>query len=244
MEDVEERISQLAAECVALRIAPYDERRVSERLWDAALDFQERVAELESQVGKLRAKATINSSNSSPPPSSDKPADRARAAKQRRERRRNGSAAAILHEPDIPPRADAERHKDLGGASVELPYLLLFVGHNPPGDIVGIRVVIPVLWRTVHEHLPDRLHVPEVGPLRLDELCDRDGAILVDQLLHRSQRVDALRESRQQRRVDGVLGTAVRQVLAALDAAVDQGRDRRVRGDLAGRSVVLDAVST
>ncbi len=100
----ERRIRQLAAEYAALRIALDDERKVSERLWDAALDLQERLAELESQLGKLRVKAATNSSNSSMPPSSDKPADRERAAKERRERRRNGSAAAILRDPDTPPR--------------------------------------------------------------------------------------------------------------------------------------------
>ena len=68
------------------------------------MDFQERVAELESQLGKLRVKAETNSSNSSMPPSSDKPADRKRAAKERRKRRRSGSAAAILGEPNTPPR--------------------------------------------------------------------------------------------------------------------------------------------
>jgi transposase len=98
------RIRQLAAEYAALRIALDDERKVSERLWDVALDQQERLAELESQLGKLRAKAATNSSNSSMPPSSDKPADRACAAKERRERRRNGSAAAILRDPNTPPR--------------------------------------------------------------------------------------------------------------------------------------------
>ena len=100
----ERRLRQLAAEYAALRIALDDERKVSERLWDAALDYQERLTELESQVAKLRVKAATNSSNSSMPPSSDKPGDRARAAKERRERRRNGSAAAILREPDAAPR--------------------------------------------------------------------------------------------------------------------------------------------
>ncbi len=99
-----ERIRQSAAEYAALRIALDDERKVSERLWDAALDFQERLAELESEVGKLRVKAATNSSNSSMPPSSDKPGARARAAKERRERRRNGSAAAILRDPNAPRR--------------------------------------------------------------------------------------------------------------------------------------------
>ena len=99
-----EALRQLAAEYAALRIALDDERKVSERLWDVALDLQERVAELESQVGKLRVKAATNSSNSSMPPSSDKPADRERAAKERRERRRSGSAAAILREPNSPRR--------------------------------------------------------------------------------------------------------------------------------------------
>ena len=102
--DLEERIRELAAEYVALRIALDDERKVSERLWDAALDLQERLAEMESQVGRLRVKAATNSSNSSMPASSDKPGDRERAAKERRERRRNGSAAAILRDPNAPQR--------------------------------------------------------------------------------------------------------------------------------------------
>jgi transposase len=101
--DLEERIRELAAEYVALRIALDDERKVSERLWDAALDLQERLAEMESQVGRLRVKAATNSSNSSMPASSDKPGDRERAAKERRERR-NGSAAAILRDPNAPQR--------------------------------------------------------------------------------------------------------------------------------------------
>jgi len=98
--DSKEQTRQLAAEYAALRIALDDERKVSECLWDVALDQQERLGELESLVGKLRVKAGTNSSNSSLPPSSDKPADRAQAAKERRKRRRNGSAAAILREPD------------------------------------------------------------------------------------------------------------------------------------------------
>ncbi len=100
----EERIRRLAAEYATLRIALADERKVSERLWDAALDLEERLAALEPQVGKLRARAATNSSNSSLPPASDKPADRARAAKERRARRRNGSAAAILGESGAPAR--------------------------------------------------------------------------------------------------------------------------------------------
>ena len=100
----ERRIRELAAAYATLRIALDDERKVSERLWDAALDLQERLAEMESQVGRLLVKAATNSSNSSMPPSSDKPGDRARAAKERRERRRNGSAAALLCDPNALPR--------------------------------------------------------------------------------------------------------------------------------------------
>ena len=91
-------LRDLAAEVAALRIELDDERSNTVRLWDYALDVEERVAELEAQAAKLRVKAGLNSANSSLPPSSDKPAAKALNAKQRRERRRNASAARILRE--------------------------------------------------------------------------------------------------------------------------------------------------
>lgn len=91
-------LRDLAAEVAALRIELDEERSNSARLWDCALDFQDRVAELEAQAAKLRVKAGLNSANSSLPPSSDQPAAKAINAKQRRERRRNNSAAKILRE--------------------------------------------------------------------------------------------------------------------------------------------------
>lgn len=91
-------LRDLAAEVVALRIELDDERSIAVRLWDYALDLEDRVAELEAQAVRLRAKAGLNSTNSSLPPSSDKPEARAVNAKQRRERRRAGSAVSILRE--------------------------------------------------------------------------------------------------------------------------------------------------
>lgn len=91
-------LRDLAAEVAALRIESDDERSNSVRLWDYALDLQDRVAELEAQGIKLRAKAGLNSANSSLPPSSDKPEAKAANAKQRRERRRGGAVASILRE--------------------------------------------------------------------------------------------------------------------------------------------------
>jgi len=92
------RLRDLAAEVAALRIELDDEPAATVRLWDYALDLQERVAELEAQAIKLRAKAGLNSANSSLPPSSDRPEAKAANAKQRRERRRQCSAERILRE--------------------------------------------------------------------------------------------------------------------------------------------------
>lgn len=91
-------LRDLAAEVVVLRIELGEERSKTIRLWDYALDREDRVAELEAQAVELRAKVSLSSANSSLPPSSDKPAAKAVNAKERRERRRNASAARILRE--------------------------------------------------------------------------------------------------------------------------------------------------
>jgi len=104
------RLRDLAAEVAALRIELEDERANAIRLWDYALDMEERVTELEAQAVRLRAKAGLNSANSSLPPSSDSPEAKAANAKQRREKRRQRSAARLLREESGEKRKRGAQH--------------------------------------------------------------------------------------------------------------------------------------